>query len=169
VAEVSNKIYRVSVTREDSAWLADVPNLQGVHTWARNLPTLDRSVREAIALAEDLPDGAEASLRLDYKYNIGNSELNRLTAQLRAERGRIQRAERELAKATAAAASRLRRDADLSVRDAAALLAVSPQRVSQIAPQPAKAAPKVTASTTKKAAKKVAKKAGPVRRERRSA
>jgi hypothetical protein len=74
VAEVSNKIYQVSVAREDDAWLADVPDLRGVRTWARNLSSLDRSVREAVALAEDLPDGAEAGLRFDYRYDIGNSE-----------------------------------------------------------------------------------------------
>lgn len=72
--KLSNKIYKVSVTREDDAWVADVPDLQGVRTWARDLPTLDRSVREAVALAEDLPDGAEAGLRLDYRYDIGNPE-----------------------------------------------------------------------------------------------
>lgn len=37
--------YRVVVTREDGAWLADVPTLDGAHTWARNLPTLDLAVR----------------------------------------------------------------------------------------------------------------------------
>lgn len=60
------KSYRVVVTRERDAWLADVPALAGAHTWAKNLPALDRNVREAIALAEDRPDGAEASLAIDY-------------------------------------------------------------------------------------------------------
>ncbi|WP_203924391.1 type II toxin-antitoxin system HicB family antitoxin [Rugosimonospora africana] len=162
---MSAKTYRVDVIREDGSWLADVPDLQGVHTWARNLPTLDRSVREVIALAEDLPDGAEDGLRLDYEYNIGDPELNAITARLRAERERIQKAERELAEATAAAAGRLVGDAALSVRDAATLLAVSPQRVSQVAPQPAHAERRARVARSKKAAKKVRKQ----RQERTSA
>jgi hypothetical protein len=130
----------VRVTREDGAWQADVPGLRGTHTWARNLPALDRSVREVIALVKDLPEGAESALQLDYEYNIGDPALTALTAKLRAERERIQREERDLARETAAAASRLVADASLSVRDAATLLAVSPQRISQVAPRERRAA-----------------------------
>jgi hypothetical protein len=135
MADVSEQTYHVVVTRENDAWLADVPGLPGTHTWAKNLPGLDRSIREAIALIEDLPDGAEADLRLDYEYNIGDPELNELTAGLRAERERIQREEHELAERTAIAAGRLVTGASMSVRDAATLLAVSPQRISQVAPR----------------------------------
>lgn len=38
--------YRVVVTREDGAWLADVPGLDGAHTYAHTPPALDRAVRE---------------------------------------------------------------------------------------------------------------------------
>ena len=61
---MSERIYRVVVTREGDAWLADVPDVPGAHTWARNLLGLDGAVREVIALVEDLPDGAEPNLRL---------------------------------------------------------------------------------------------------------
>jgi hypothetical protein len=131
VVEVTEQIYHVVVTREDSAWLADVPGLPGTHTWAKNLPGLDRSVREAIALVENLPDGAEPSLTLVYSYDIGDPELNAVAAHLRAERERIQREERQLAEQTAAVAAQLTQRS-MSVRDAAALLAVSPQRISQL-------------------------------------
>jgi len=129
--------YYVVVTREDDAWLADVPDLPGTHTWAKNLPGLDRAVREAIALVEDLPDGAEPGLSLIYRYDIGDPELNAVTAHLRAERERIQREERQLSEQTAAVAAQLT-DRSMSVRDAAALLAVSPQRISQVAPRTTK-------------------------------
>jgi predicted RNase H-like HicB family nuclease len=65
VVEVSERTYPVVVTREGDAWLADVPDLPGAHTWAKNLPGLDRSVREVIALVEDLPEGAETRLSFD--------------------------------------------------------------------------------------------------------
>jgi predicted RNA binding protein YcfA (HicA-like mRNA interferase family)/predicted RNase H-like HicB family nuclease len=137
VVKVTEQTYRVVVTREDDAWLADVPDLPGTHTWAKNLPGLDRSVREAIALVENLPDGAEPGLSLAYSYDIGDPELNAVTAHLRAERERIQREERQLAEQTAAVAAQLT-ERSMSVRDAAALLAVSPQRISQVAPRPIK-------------------------------
>lgn len=134
---MTERTYRVVVTREGDAWLADVPDLPGTHTWAKNLPGLDRSVREVIALGEDLPDGAETRLSLIYTYDIGDPELNAVTAHLRAERERIQREERQLAEQTAAVAAQLT-ERSMSVRDAAALLAVSPQRISQVAPRPTK-------------------------------
>jgi hypothetical protein len=137
VVDVTERTYRVVVTREGDAWLADVPDLPGAHTWAKNLPGLDRSVREVIALVEDLPNGAETGLNLIYTYDIGDAELNAVTAHLRAERERIQREERQLAEQTAAVAAQLT-ERSMSVRDAAALLAVSPQRISQIAPRPTK-------------------------------
>lgn len=132
---MSDKTYRVVVTREGDRWLADAPGLEGVHSFARNLPSLDRNIREAIALAEDLPDEFDAGrLDLDYSYDIGDAELNAVTAHLRAERERIQREERQLAEQTAAVAVQLT-ERSMSVRDAARLLAVSPQRISQVAPR----------------------------------
>ena len=61
---------RVMATREDDAWLADVPELPGAHTFARTLPALDKAVREVIVLAADLPDDVMGHLTLtwDYRY-----------------------------------------------------------------------------------------------------
>lgn len=56
--------YRVVVTREDDAWLADVPELPGAHTYARTLPALDQAVREVVVLAADRPDEDMPTLRL---------------------------------------------------------------------------------------------------------
>ncbi len=133
------KTYRVVVTREGESWLADVPQVAGTHTWAKNLPSLDRSIREAIALAEDLPDGAEGGLALDYRYSTGHADWDAQAAELRAERERVSRAGRQLAERTADLAARLV-GGGLSVRDVAALLGVSPQRVSQVAPRRSRAA-----------------------------
>lgn len=68
--------YRVVVTREDESWLADVPGVPGTHTWAKDLPALDASVREVIALVEDLPQGAEAELNLCYEYHACDAHLD---------------------------------------------------------------------------------------------
>jgi predicted RNase H-like HicB family nuclease len=131
VAEVSERGYRVVVTREDGHWLADVPELGGAHTYARSLPALDQAVREVIVLAADLPDEAMPGLVLDYRYDTGDPELDATALEVR----RLRRQADELAAAVTArtgevAAQLVARD--LSVRDVAALLGISPQRVSQL-------------------------------------
>jgi hypothetical protein len=131
---VTDKTYHVVVTHENGAWLADVPALAGTHTFARNIPSLQKAVRELIALVEDLPDGAEDHLDVDYEYRIGIPEVEAETRQLRADRERIRREEDDLARRTDAAAKTLVDRYRFSVRDAAALTGVSKQRISQLAP-----------------------------------
>jgi hypothetical protein len=58
--------YRVVVTRDDTRWLAEVPELSGAHACAGPLRTLDRDVREAVVMAAELP-GPE----LGYEYRLG--------------------------------------------------------------------------------------------------
>jgi hypothetical protein len=119
-------------TREGTSWLADAPEVPGAHTWAKNLPGLDRAIREAIALALDLPDDAEAGMSLTWVYHLGDPAIEEVTSQLRAERQRLQEAEAALTSRTASIAQQLVEH--LSVRDVACLLAITPQRVSQVAP-----------------------------------
>jgi DNA-binding NarL/FixJ family response regulator len=131
MAEVSEQVHQVIVTREDGVWLADVPGLPGAHTYARSLPALDQAVREVIVLAADLPDEAMAGLGLDYRYDTGDPELDATALEVR----RMRRQAAELAAAAAARTSEVavllvRRG--LSVRDVASLLGISPQRVSQL-------------------------------------
>lgn len=128
--------YRVIVTRDGESWLADAPDVPGTHTWAGTLRGLDRSIREAIALAEDLPDGAEASLDIAYTYRTGDPELDEAAAQVRAERLRLAAAERVLVERTTRLAGQIVTQRGLSVRDAAELLMVSPQRISQVTAKP---------------------------------
>ena len=131
MAAMSGDTYRVVVTREDGQWLADVPSLEGAHTYARSLPTLDQAVREVVVLAADLPDEAMPVLVLDYEYHTGDASLD-VTAQ------EVRQLRREADELAAAAATRTGRAAaelvarGLSVRDVAALLGISPQRVSQL-------------------------------------
>jgi hypothetical protein len=134
MAAVSAKTYRVVVTREHGAWLADVPDLAGAHTFARNIPSLDASVREVIAMVEDLPEGAEDSLSLAYEFHTGIPAIDDTTSRLRADRDRIRREEKDLAERTAQVARELVTRYSMSVRDAAALTGVTKQRISQITP-----------------------------------
>lgn len=131
---MSERAYRVVVTREDGHWLADVPALPGAHTFARNLPALDQSVREVIVLADDLPDAAMPELVLEYDYHTGDADLDITAIEVR----RIRREADELAATaatrTAEVAARLVAHG-LSVRDVAAILGISPQRVSQLVPR----------------------------------
>jgi hypothetical protein len=123
--------YRVVVTREDRAWLADVPELAGAHTYARTLPALDKAIREVVVLAADLPDDAMADLGLDYDYRTGDAELDAATAEIRELRARADELSTLAADRTAATAAALVATG-LGVRDVAALLRISPQRVSQL-------------------------------------
>ena len=132
MAAVSEHAYRVVVTREDRHWLADVPELAGAHTYARSLPALDQGVREVVVLAAGLPDEAMPGLALDYDYRTGDPELDATALEVR----RLRRQADELAAAAATArtgqAAAQLAARGLSVRDIAALLGISPQRVSQL-------------------------------------
>ncbi len=129
---MSEHQYRVVVTREDGHWLADMPELDGAHTYARSLPALDHAIREVVVLAAGLPDEAMSSLALEYDYRTGDPELDITALEVR----RLRREADEVAAAatarTSQAAARLAARG-LSVRDIAALLGISPQRVSQLA------------------------------------
>lgn len=125
--DVTEHAYRVVVTREDGNWLADVPDLEGAHTYARSLPSLDKAVREVVVLAADLPDEAMPDLVLDYEYRTGDPRIDEDAARVRQLRAQLAEVE------TLTAASIRALTPELSVRDAGALLGVSPQRVSQIA------------------------------------
>ena len=123
--------YRVAVTREGKSWLADVPNLPGTHTWAGNLVALDAAVREAICLVEDLPEGTETDLGIEWDFSALDNPLADEAATLvmqrrivEGDRARIASRSRGLARAMA--------DNDWSVRDIAGALGVSPGRVSQL-------------------------------------
>ncbi len=78
-----SEAYRVVVTREDGHWLADVPGLQGAHTYARSLPALDQAVREVVVLAADLPDEAMPGLVLEYDYHTGDEDLDATALEVR--------------------------------------------------------------------------------------
>lgn len=134
----TNPTYLVVVTREGDDWLADVPELTGAHTFARSLAGLDRAVREVIVMAADRPDEAMPDLQLDYSFSTGDTVLDTTAASVRKLRARADSLAAEASNRTAEAA-RLLTSRGLGVRDTAAVLGISPQRVSQLTDRPAKA------------------------------
>jgi DNA-binding CsgD family transcriptional regulator len=131
MAAMNGDTYRVIITRDDGHWLADVPALQGAHTYARSLPALDQAVREVVVLAADLPDEAMPGLVLEFEYHTGDAGLDATTREVR----QLRRQAAEIAAAAAARTSEAAAELvarGMSVRDVAALLGISPQRVSQL-------------------------------------
>jgi predicted RNase H-like HicB family nuclease/DNA-binding CsgD family transcriptional regulator len=128
---VAGLLVAVIITRDDGHWLADVPSLRGAHTYARSLSALHQAVREVVVLAADLPDEAIPGLALEFEYHTGDARLDATTREVRLLR---RQADEIAAAATArtgeAAAELVARG--MSVRDVAALLGISPQRVSQL-------------------------------------
>jgi DNA-binding CsgD family transcriptional regulator len=122
--------YSVKVTREHGQWIADVVDVDGAHTYAGNLPSLDAAVREVIALVQDLPDDAEATLELDWDYS-GASDTVRAAAAVGVLRAQADAHAHALAERTREQIALLAAERH-SVRDIARLLGISPGRVSQL-------------------------------------
>jgi predicted RNase H-like HicB family nuclease len=129
---MSAQTYRAIVTREGRDWLADVPELEGAHTFARTLPKLMQYVREVIVLAEDLPDEAMKDLDIDFVYHTGDPDIDRVAQKVRRDRIKIAKAEKTLRSSTTITARKLLRSG-MSTRDVATILDISHQRVDQIA------------------------------------
>jgi DNA-binding CsgD family transcriptional regulator len=104
---------------------------EGAHTYARSLPTLDQAVREVVVLAADLPDEAMPSLSLEYEYHTGDASLDATALEVRQLRRQADEIAAAAVARTGQAAAELAARG-LSVRDIAALLGISPQRVSQL-------------------------------------
>ncbi len=58
--------YDVRVTREAGAWLADVPDVPGAHTFASSLAGLSKSVREVVVLMTDQADDAAVDITFTF-------------------------------------------------------------------------------------------------------
>lgn len=122
--------YDVIVTREGEMWVALVPALPGAHTHARTLQALERAVREVIVLMAKLPDDAVDAISIRWDVRTGNSEVDRRTTTVRAERVRAEELSSKVAAETAGVARELAGQG-LSFRDIGRLLGISAQRVSQ--------------------------------------
>lgn len=123
--------YTVTVSREDDSWLASVEGVEGAHTFASTLAKLNANIREVIALAEDLPEGAESGLELEWMFDT-DDPFTAKAWEIHVRRERVQRELKQVESDTAAMVSSLR-GGGISQRDQAFLLGVSPGRVGQLA------------------------------------
>ncbi len=117
-----------NVTRSGGWWAVEVPEVPGLLTQAKRLDQVADMVADAVALMEDVDaDSVEVHIHA------------RLNEKVRHDVDEAKRLRREARDAEAAASAQMRRavadviDEGLTVRDAAALLEISPQRVSQLA------------------------------------
>jgi predicted RNase H-like HicB family nuclease len=118
------KTYTVQARRSGGWWAISVPELKGVHTQARRLDQVETMAREAIALFLDV---APRAIAVEVKPEVPAEVAQALDA-----RGAAREAEASAERATASAARALI-GKGYTVRDAGALLHLSPARVSQIA------------------------------------
>jgi predicted RNase H-like HicB family nuclease len=115
--------YTAVCRRAGDWWATSVPEIKGVHTQARRLDQVEAMARDAIALFLDVtPDTLAIEVR---------PEVPTEAAEAVAAREAAREAEARADKLTRSAAAALLAKG-YTVRDAGALLDISPQRVSQL-------------------------------------
>jgi DNA-directed RNA polymerase specialized sigma subunit len=134
VATVSKPTYTAVCRRVGDWWAIDVPQIRGVHTQARRLDQVEAMARDAISLLRDVPaDGFDVTV----EPHLDDEAEQSVAASTDATR-RARQATEEASRLQQETATTLLTKYRLTVRDAGALLHVSPQRVSQLAQKPAK-------------------------------
>ena len=121
--------YHVRVTREGRFWVGVVDGLPGGATETRMLADLEAEVRDLISGLTDTDPGS-----FDLDLDLTRALDRRASAAVKSVHGwcgKLRTAEREYSDAQRLAAHRLT-ESGVSVRDAAALLGVSPGRVSRL-------------------------------------
>lgn len=115
--------YTAICVRSGNWWAISVPEIRGVHSQARRLDKVEAMAREAIALMLDVkPNSFEVEVR---------PEVPSVVARARQARAAQRQAEQSAEAATLNAARELL-GKGYTVRDAGALLGISPQRISQL-------------------------------------
>jgi predicted RNase H-like HicB family nuclease len=120
--------YTVEVTREGDTWIADVVDVRGAHTDARNLATLAERVQEVIGLVLDRPEDERFEVHFEY-HGVDDDFLE--AARIGDERAELEEHESRLADLARVNATKLSAKG-WSVRDISGALRMSPGRVSQI-------------------------------------
>ncbi|MEU3114307.1 type II toxin-antitoxin system HicB family antitoxin [Micromonospora chalcea] len=129
------KTYTAKARRSDGWWAISVPEIKGVHSQARRLGQVEAMARDAIALFLDVSPRS-------FKVQV-EPELSEEVVDARLARAELIKAQQRADEATKRALRKLLA-ANLSVREAADLVGVSPGRVSQLVPSK-KTAPSVNA------------------------
>ncbi len=121
------KLYQVKAQRSGGWWALSVAELPGVHSQAKSLHQAESFVKEAISLATD-EDPADIAVVINPA--LPKTVMRKVLAS-RQKVTALQRIQEETATLSREAARALL-DSGLSQRDAATVLGVSYQRVSQL-------------------------------------
>ncbi len=124
--------YAIDLARDDAGWwVAVARDVSGCHTQGRSIRQSLSRVREALSasIGEDV-----APQRLEPYVHLP-AETRRAVAKYQSAYVRLERDREAARKATAQAVGALVDELSLSVRDAADVLGLSHQRVSQLANQ----------------------------------
>lgn len=122
--------YDVTVERDGRWWMITVPQIDQV-TQARRIDEIEEMARSLISISTDSPlDDITVNIRNIVVPDVGDVAV--MAHQIAGLRNEARRLEAESAEATKKFVIQLTRN-DVPVRDAAALLHVSPQRISQLA------------------------------------
>lgn len=112
---------------EDGTWLVHIKEHRQCHTYGRSLAQARNRIREALALYDD--DADDAIIHEEYRLP---RHVKAVVKQQQRAREQAERAQHEASEHTREAARTLVEDVGLSVRDAAAILGLSYQRVQQL-------------------------------------
>ena len=125
------RVYRVTAERDGRFWFLRVPELPGIFTQVRRLEQAPEMIRDAIAMMLDVPSHS-FSVAVEPALEPELAELIASTQRIRnAAAHFVNGSNTRLATTVHALVDR-----ELTVRDAAALLDLSFQRVAQLAAEP---------------------------------
>lgn len=122
--------HKIHIERDGRWWMVHIPELNGL-TQARRLSEAETMAREWIAVSTGTPI-KDITVRVDRITVSGLGEIAARAQEIVDERDAAVQAS-QVAQQHAADYARALSDAGIPVRDAATLLALSPQRISQIA------------------------------------
>jgi hypothetical protein len=122
--------YKVEVTRDGRWWMIHIPEIDGL-TQARRVDEIEDMARSLIAVSTDTPL-REISIRIASITVSGIGDIADTAHQVENLRRQAEELEAQAADAAKQYARELTREG-VPVRDAAALIGVSPQRISQLA------------------------------------
>ena len=122
--------YAIQVEREGRWWMIHIPEIDGL-TQARRIDEIEDMARSLIAISTDTPV-ADVAVRLTKIGIPGNTDIASAAEHVRQLRSDAAGAEALALRESGHFATMLT-SAGIPVRDTAALIGVSPQRVSQLA------------------------------------